>query len=200
MNKIVVYDLDGTLLDVSERLNKAKEEAGVQDLDNATDEEYEKVMSIFNSVKYIDFDKPKENVVNQLRQEANKYGVFIMTGRTKDMSRATKNQLNEFDIPYDEIIHVNENLRDVNQTAENKALEIKKLSDNYEIIKFVDDEEENRKKVAEIIGEDKVFSPDTQNKVVRENKEKQYTNNKKTDDTPEQKITKFVLGIQDESE
>lgn len=199
----VIYDLDGTLIDVSERLSKSLEEAGVQSLEAASDTEYDKVMEIFNSKKYIDLDKPKENVINELRTDADNYYVIIMTGRPKQMDRITKKQLYDFDIPYDEIIHVNEDVRDVKFTSENKRKEVQKLATQYDIVKFVDDMEDNLKAVAEVIGEDKVKKPEdiikkeeketkTEEKIEKETEEKEIERVAKK--TPEQEITEFALG------
>lgn len=205
--KSVVYDLDGTLIDVSERLSKSLEEVGVQSLEEISDEDYEKVMSVFNSKKYIDLDKPKENVINELKSDAEENYVIILTGRPKSMDKITKNQMSNFDIPYDEIIHVNEDIRDIKYTAENKKREISKLVKQYDIVKFVDDMEENLKAVAEVIGEDKVKKPedskevkkeaseDTEKqKLVGEEKTEEETEETKNTKTPEQEITEFVLG------
>ena len=200
MEKIVVYDLDGTLIDVSERLSKSLEEVGIQSLEEASDEQYDEVMKIFNSKKYLDTDKPIENVIKQLRDEADEYGVFILTGRVDDAKKATKRQLKDFDIPYDEVIFVNEDLRDIKATAENKAKQIQELQKQYEIVKFVDDIKENREAVAKIIGVDKVQDPKVIEGTAKEELETEKTEieNKTKRKSPEQEITEYALGMTEE--
>jgi len=220
MEKIVIYDLDGTLIDVSERLSKSLEEVGIQSLEEATNEQYDKVMKILNSKKYIDTDKPKEDVINQLKQDADENGVFIMTGRVGEAKDCTKQQLKKFGIPYDEIVFVNEDLRDIKSTAENKAQKVAELQKQYEIIKFVDDMPENREAVAEIIGEDKVVDPSSNSDEEKTEKEI-MTSRPKTEEerqethrklygeeapkrgtgrgkTPEQEITEYAMGMKEE--
>lgn len=200
MEKIVVYDLDGTLIDVSERLSKSLEEVGIQSLEEASDEQYDEVMKIFNSKKYLDTDKPIENVIKQLRDEADEYGVFILTGRVDDAKKATKRQLKDFDIPYDEVIFVNEDLKDIKATAENKAKQIQELQKQYEIVKFVDDIKENREAVAKIIGVDKVQDPKVIEGTAKEELETEKTEieNKTKRKSPEQEITEYALGMTEE--
>lgn len=209
MEKIVIYDLDGTLIDVSERLSKSLEEVGIQSLEEATDEQYDEVMKIFNSKKYIDTDKPKEDVINQLKQDADEYGVFIMTGRVGEVKDYTKQQLKKFNIPYDEIIFVNEDLRDIKSTADNKAQKVAELQKQYEIVKFVDDMPENREAVAEVIGEDKIVEPSSNSNEGKTEEERRETHQKVygeeppergtgREKTPEQEITEYAMGMKEE--
>lgn len=205
MDKAIIYDLDGTLIDVNERLKKSMEEVGVEgDLREASDEEYNEVMSIFNSKKYIDLDKPKENVIKQFNKEGEENYAIIMTGRPKSMDKITKKQLDNFDISYDEIIYVNENFIDIETTAEAKKEAVKELQKQYEIVKFVDDMEENRTAVAEVIGEDKVFAPEKSeveqteqmSEKGREIKREITEETKESENkTPEQEITEYALGL-----
>ena len=103
---VVIFDLDGVLIDSSERFNKSLEEAGI------TKEEFDKdpkargrAWRIFLSEKYIHLDKPVEEAIKLLKERKEKGAVIlIITGRPETLKTTTIDQLKRFGIPYDVIV------------------------------------------------------------------------------------------------
>uniref|UniRef100_A0A7C4FGY5 Acid phosphatase n=1 Tax=Ignisphaera aggregans TaxID=334771 RepID=A0A7C4FGY5_9CREN len=81
----VVFDIDGVLIDCSERLAKCKEEArGNRRL----------FWNCFLSTKYMHLDKPIDFGFEVLRDRLSKsFSVVIITGRTDNMAQKTLEQL-----------------------------------------------------------------------------------------------------------
>ncbi|NPA70033.1 MAG: hypothetical protein GXO26_04430 [Crenarchaeota archaeon] len=103
---VVVFDLDGVLIDSSRRYRKCLEELGVTDKYQLyTDRELRrKFWKLFLSPKYMYLDTPVKPVVSIVREKAESYAVVIVTGRTPNMIRETINQLKSFGIPFTAII------------------------------------------------------------------------------------------------
>ena len=94
MNKIVIFDLDGTLADISARRKLATKDNGKLDWD------------VFLDRDNIKLDVPNQKVVDLARMinDTDKYQIWILSGRTKATYRTTRNWLIQNDIPFDDLI------------------------------------------------------------------------------------------------
>jgi trehalose-6-phosphatase len=93
-NKIVIFDLDGTLADISVRRNLATKDNGKLDWD------------IFLNRDNIKLDVPNQKVVDMARMinDTDRYQIWILSGRTKATYRTTQQWLIENDIPFDHLM------------------------------------------------------------------------------------------------
>ena len=94
MNKIVIFDLDGTLADITARRKLATKDNGKLDWD------------VFLHRDNIKLDVPNQKVVDMARMinDTDKYQIWILSGRTKATYRTTRNWLIQNDIPFDDLI------------------------------------------------------------------------------------------------
>ena len=94
-NKIVIFDLDGTLADItSRRVLATNADTGKMD------------WGVFQDPKNIDLDVPNQKVVDMLHMIDNtdKYQIYILSGRTDVTKDATINWLSNNGINYDHLI------------------------------------------------------------------------------------------------
>jgi hypothetical protein len=89
--KTVIFDLDGTLADITKRREMATKENGKIDWD------------IFFTPENIWFDTPNEVVIQMAQMLSQKNRIVIFSGRSKGTKSETKRWLDKFDIPYDVI-------------------------------------------------------------------------------------------------
>jgi hypothetical protein len=94
MNKIVIFDLDGTLADITARRKIATKDNGKMD------------WNIFQDPDMIDLDVPNQKVVDMLNMIDNtdKYQIYILSGRSDVTADATLNWLEDNGIRFDDII------------------------------------------------------------------------------------------------
>jgi len=128
--KAVVFDLDGTLIDSSERYSRCIREAKG---------DKKKFWECFLSEKYMELDRPREEVVKLLRGYlVKKYKIIIITGRIRQtQERKTKEQLRKWGIYYHEIIFREKG--DYRKDYVLKLEYISKLMDCYKIEAIYDD-------------------------------------------------------------
>ncbi len=93
-NKIVIFDLDGTLADITARRTLATKDNGKLDWD------------IFFDPKNIDLDIPNQKVVDMLDMIDNtdKYQIWILSGRSDVTKDVTIDWLSNHGIRYDHLI------------------------------------------------------------------------------------------------
>jgi len=87
--KTVIFDLDGTLADITKRREMSTKENGKIDWD------------IFFEPNNIWFDLPNEPVITMAQLLRQKHRIVIFSGRSKSTKDETKRWLNKFDIPFD---------------------------------------------------------------------------------------------------
>lgn len=86
-------------------------------------------------------NKPIQNVVDFLIQQAQTNKIIIMTARSSDFGRELAlKQLRDLKIPFDQLITNDKN----KDSDEYKYDELKKLMPNYNIVLFIDDLRKNR--------------------------------------------------------
>ena len=93
-NKIVIFDLDGTIADITARRNLATKDDGKLDWD------------IFFDPKNIDLDTPNQKVVDMLNMinDTDRYQIWILSGRSDVTYQATIDWLTNNGIHFDTII------------------------------------------------------------------------------------------------
>ena len=89
--KTVIFDLDGTLADITKRREMSTKENGKIDWD------------IFFEPNNIWFDLPNEPVIELAKILSQKNRIVIFSGRSKATKTETKRWLQKFDVPFDVI-------------------------------------------------------------------------------------------------
>jgi trehalose-6-phosphatase len=89
----VIFDLDGTIAEITRRRDKAMTSNGKTDWD------------IMYDPNNIDLDVPNEPVVSVLNMYwDNGYNIYIFSGRSNQTETATIEWLNKWEIPYDKLV------------------------------------------------------------------------------------------------
>ena len=93
-NKIVIFDLDGTLADITARRTLSTKDNGKMDWD------------VFQDPKNIDLDVPNQKVVDMLQMIDNtdRYQIWILSGRSDVTKDVTIDWLSNNGINYDHLI------------------------------------------------------------------------------------------------
>ena len=158
--ELAIYDLDGTLIDDSERVKASLKDIGAEgkSIDELTEEEGKKFDAVYHSAKYLDLDKPIKAEIANVRKDANLYTIWIVSGRHKDMKRATVKQLDKFDIPYDNLELLSITREHIAEVPETKKQFVQQLIDKgAEIVKYVDDDEDVLTALEEVLPRDKII-------------------------------------------
>jgi len=138
MEKVVVFDLDGVLVDNSKRLKRSLEEVGASSLASLRGKQREKFWSIFLSDKHIDLDEPiYENIEKARKYKEEGYKVVVVTGRPSTMRKRTLVQLRAFGVPFDEIM-----FRERGDYRKVWQYKVEALRGLGNVVAFYDDEEE----------------------------------------------------------
>lgn len=141
--EVVIFDIDNTLIDVSERYRKSLEEAELDPYIPVHKQSYErrkKFWDIFLSEKYIDDDKPDKENINLLETKyAEGYGIILLTGRPIKMIDITEKQLKRFGIPYDLLIMRPPNNKEPDKTLKPRIIS-KLLDSGLEVIEYHEDD------------------------------------------------------------
>ena len=145
MVKCAVFDIDGVIFDVSDRIRATLDELGVDNIEKVkrNPKLRSKFWKIFLSPKYMYLDKPRFDVINYMRKLKDKeYKIIIVTGRVLEIQgEETEKQLREYNVPYDEIYFRRK--RDKRKDYEFKTSIIQWLIfRGYKIIEVHEDSEE----------------------------------------------------------
>ena len=102
--KILVLDLDGTVVDTTKRFEMCLREVNANSLAELKGKQRSAFWNCFQSPKYMNLDEPKQNVTEFVRKvKAKGYLVHIVSGRSEGQLEATLEQLNKYNVPYDKI-------------------------------------------------------------------------------------------------
>jgi len=145
MVKCAVFDIDGVIFDVSDRIRATLDELGVDNIEKVkrNPKLRSKFWKIFLSPKYMYLDKPRFDVINYMRKLKDKeYKIIIVTGRVLEIQgEETEKQLKKYNVPYDEIYFRRK--REKRKDYEFKTSIIQWLIfRGYEIIEVHEDSEE----------------------------------------------------------
>jgi len=89
--KTVIFDLDGTLADITKRREMSTKNNGKIEWD------------VFFEPNNIWFDLPNEPVITMAQLLSDKHRIVIFSGRSKATKDETKRWLKKFDVPFDVI-------------------------------------------------------------------------------------------------
>ena len=92
MNKIVIFDLDGTLALIDKRRDLATKDNGKMDWD------------VFFDPKNIDLDLPNQPVIQMADLLSTDYRIWILSGRSDVTHQATINWLAKHNVTYDHLV------------------------------------------------------------------------------------------------
>ncbi|MEM4584198.1 MAG: HAD family acid phosphatase [Ignisphaera sp.] len=135
----VVFDVDGVLIDNSERLRRSLEEVGARDISELNGERRRRFWEIFLSEKYIILDKPNQLAIELAKKRKSEgYAVVVLTGRPMRLMKKTLEQLDSYGVPYDAVIFRTEN--NYTKDHEYKRKVIEELGLN--VIELHDDSEQ----------------------------------------------------------
>ena len=92
-NKIVIFDLDGTLADITARRTLSTKDNGKMD------------WGVFQNPKNIDLDVPNQKVVDMLQMIDNtdRYQIWILSGRSDVTQDATLDWLRKHNVTFDHL-------------------------------------------------------------------------------------------------
>ncbi len=128
----VAFDVDGVLLDVSERLRVAEE----------LSKHRGNFWDIFFDEELLHLDKPREAVRDLIRSRAARYGLIVITGRPRRLYHITLNQL----MTYYDVRPVRTYMRGNFSRKPPNILKLElieeALSDGFQIVEYHDDDEE----------------------------------------------------------
>ena len=93
-NKIVIFDLDGTIADITVRRNLATKDDGKLD------------WNIFQDPNNIGYDVPNQKVVDMLTMidDTDRYQIYILSGRSDVTKDVTIDWLSKYGINYDHLV------------------------------------------------------------------------------------------------
>ena len=92
MNKIVIFDLDGTLALIDKRRDLATKDNGKFDWD------------VFFDPTNIDLDLPNQPVIQMADLLSTDYRIWILSGRSDVTHQATRDWLNKHGVYYDHLV------------------------------------------------------------------------------------------------
>lgn len=128
----VAFDVDGVLVDVSERLRVAKE----------LSRHYGDFWNTFFSEDLIRLDRPREVVRELIKSKIERYGLIIISGRPQKLYHSTLNQLISFYNVRPAKIYMR-GPHDYRPSSIVKLELIEKaLNECFQIVEYHDDEEE----------------------------------------------------------
>ena len=102
--KILILDLDGTVVDTTKRFEMCLREVNANSLNELKGKQRSAFWNCFQSPKFMNLDEPNYRVIEFVKALKNKgYLVHIVSGRTENQLEATLEQLNKYNVPYDKI-------------------------------------------------------------------------------------------------
>ncbi|RLE95202.1 MAG: hypothetical protein DRN04_00765 [Thermoprotei archaeon] len=134
-SRVYVFDIDGVLVDVRDKIRAVMEELGVyakdpRDLDIKTRSKFWK---LFLSEEYIIYDKPRQVGIDLLLDRIEKGHVAIVTGRPASLKRATLRELKDYGVPVSKISFFFRRREDFRKDYEVKFEIIKSLKNVLEV-------------------------------------------------------------------
>ncbi|MCX8168678.1 MAG: hypothetical protein N3E39_00420 [Candidatus Methanomethylicia archaeon] len=154
---IAIFDLDGVIANVEERLKKVLEKVNKKSINEISRYEKRKFWNEFLNPRLLILDKPNTEIINHIKKLKDEgFKIIILTGRSEDKQKnETIKQLNLWGVPYDEIYFRSK--KDFRKDSIYKKSVIKKLlNKGYKVVEFWEDSEEVIKGVRKLIPEAKI--------------------------------------------
>jgi len=152
-----IFDIDGVIADVNERLRKALEKFGKKSVSGLSKSERKNFWNEFLNPQLMKLDKPKLEIIEYIRKLKDKgVKIIIVTGRNEgEQKYETINQLNNWKVPYDEIYFRRRN--DFRKESIYKKSVLRNLLlKGYRIVEFWEDNQEVIDEIRELIPEAKI--------------------------------------------
>jgi len=156
----IVYDIDNTLLDVSERLVRSIIEAGgdpIYGLSKMPLDRRRRFWSIFLSSKYIHLDKPDLKAIEDVNRKYDSgYIIILLTGRPEYMRKDTVKQLETYSVKYHILIMRPNNNRDPDYIYKPMVIEAL-IQKGINIVEYHEDDIKTIKKISKLFPTIKVY-------------------------------------------
>lgn len=141
--KIIVYDIDNTLIDVSERYIMSLRDSGLDpniNIRKLPPSERNKFWKVFLSNKYMHLDKPDQQEIKNLNRKYDLgYGIILITGRPETLRRETLEQLRRSGIKYHALV-----MRPKNNREPDKIYKVKLIREmvnmGLDIVEYHEDD------------------------------------------------------------
>ena len=143
--KIYIFDLDGVLIDISERIKAVLDYLGLNPYISPSalrGEKKRRFWKYFLSDMFLDYDRPRRVGIELLLDRLKKGIVVIVSGRPTSLKEATLRELKEFNVPVDKIKFFFRGLGDYRREKELKLHFFKIISNMGEIVEVHDDSAE----------------------------------------------------------
>ena len=107
--RVAVFDIDGVLVDVTERMRASLEEVGAGDVcdpDLLRGEQRKRFWDVFLSSKYIHLDRPRRagiELLNRAREEGKV--IVLLSSRRGGMVKDTIKQMTDIGVEWDVLVH-----------------------------------------------------------------------------------------------
>jgi len=103
--RVAVFEIDGVLVDSSERYRRALQDIGGREERLEYDKKLKKKFwKLYMSPKYIELDKPVARAIELLKEARKKYAVVLITERTNEILHETLHQLEDYGVTYDLLV------------------------------------------------------------------------------------------------
>lgn len=136
---IAVFDIDGTLADISYRMQKAGDAPSKKNK-----KDFQAWLNKLQKKKDLLDDKPIKGMVDLASSLANSFTVVYITGRAEKYKDATLQWLWQHKFPPGELhMRPDDDMRDTGEYKEEQMLLVMKTYEDNNIIVFDDDPEEN---------------------------------------------------------
>jgi len=151
-----IFDLDGVIANVNERIEKALNELGKKKLNELSRGEKKKFWEIFLNPELLELDKPNMDIIDYIKKLKDRgLKIIIVTGRTQKQKNETLKQLNFWEVPYDEIYF--RRAGDLRKDSIYKREVVKRLlKRGYNIVELWEDSNEVIKELRSLIPNAKI--------------------------------------------
>ena len=146
MNAIVVFDIEGVLIDVSERIKRCLEEVNkkfrvsARDINELKGEARRYFWEYFMSTKYLHLDKPILCNIELAKELQKRYKLILITGAFCNVAKIHKKKLEKFGLKF--MIFCRSIGNKLPAPIFKREIIKKLISRGYEIVMIFDDNEE----------------------------------------------------------
>ncbi|QOJ78845.1 hypothetical protein IG193_08890 [Infirmifilum lucidum] len=134
--RVYVFDVDGVLVDASERLREALERVGARGASSPDELEpwaRQRFWELFLSEELLALDRPREVGIRLLLDRLGRGVVLVLTGRPYRLYRVTLRELSGFGVPVEKVILSMRPRGDRRRDVEFKASVLARIPDVAEV-------------------------------------------------------------------